>query len=153
MKLKRLSISIFSGFWRSRYRRSCRHRTSATAHPQNVDEVIRAMTLEEKVHMVIGCSMAMSDDFKFRGTAYCTYDIPSVWASSRLTWPTVRYRLAMAPQTRIRQPHLLRYRVSVQHHGSCHLRSRSSFPQVGQALGRGEVKGLRTGCIVGPGVN
>lgn len=61
----------------------------------NIDEVIGQMTLEEKVHMVIGCGMSMGDGVKFPGTAGRTYDIP------RLGIPSVYladgpHRLAMA---------------------------------------------------------
>ncbi len=61
----------------------------------NIDEVIGQMTLEEKVHMVIGCGMSMGDGAKFPGTAGRTYDIP------RLGIPSVYladgpHRLAMA---------------------------------------------------------
>lgn len=61
----------------------------------NIDEVISQMTLEEKVHMVIGCGMSMGDGVKFPGTAGRTYDIP------RLGIPSVYladgpHRLAMA---------------------------------------------------------
>lgn len=42
----------------------------------NIKEVVKAMTLEEKVHMVLGCGMAFGDDVKFPGTAGRTYDIP-----------------------------------------------------------------------------
>jgi beta-glucosidase-like glycosyl hydrolase len=61
----------------------------------NIDEVITAMTLEEKVRMVIGCGMSMDNDAKFPGTAGRTYDIP------RLGIPSVYmadgpHRLAMS---------------------------------------------------------
>ena len=61
----------------------------------NIDEVIGEMTLEEKVHMVIGCGMLMGDGAKFPGTAGRTYDIP------RLGIPSVYladgpHRLAMS---------------------------------------------------------
>ena len=61
----------------------------------NIDEVIGEMTLEEKVHMVIGCGMSMGDGAKFPGTAGRTYDIP------RLGIPSVYladgpHRLAMS---------------------------------------------------------
>ncbi|MCD7817312.1 MAG: glycoside hydrolase family 3 C-terminal domain-containing protein [Bacteroides sp.] len=61
----------------------------------NIDEVIGQMTLEEKVHMVIGCGMSMGDGAKFPGAAGRTYDIP------RLGIPSVYladgpHRLAMA---------------------------------------------------------
>lgn len=63
----------------------------------NIDDVIKAMTLEEKVHMVIGCGMSMSGDAKFPGTAGRTYDIP------RLGIPSVYmadgpHRLVLAPK-------------------------------------------------------
>lgn len=54
--------------------------TFASAQPQlskdNIDEIVAAMTLEEKVDMVIGCGMAMGDAAKFPGTAGRTRDIP-----------------------------------------------------------------------------
>lgn len=61
----------------------------------NVEEIISAMTLEEKVRMVIGCGMSMGGDAKFPGTAGRTYDIP------RLGIPSVYmadgpHRLAMS---------------------------------------------------------
>ncbi|RNC66579.1 glycoside hydrolase family 3 protein [Proteiniphilum sp. X52] len=66
-----------------------------TLNKDNVDEVVRAMTLEEKVRMVIGCGMSMGSDAKFPGTAGRTYDIP------RLGIPSVYmadgpHRLAMS---------------------------------------------------------
>ncbi|MCF0173698.1 MAG: beta-glucosidase [Bacteroidales bacterium] len=60
--------------------------TIAFAQPKltadNIDEVIAAMTLEEKVHMVIGCGMAFGEDVKFPGTAGRTYDIPRLGIKS-----------------------------------------------------------------------
>ena len=44
--------------------------------PGNIDEVINAMTLEEKCHLVLGCGMHFNDDAKFPGTAGSSYDIP-----------------------------------------------------------------------------
>lgn len=63
--------------------------------PDNIDEVVAAMTPEEKVHLVIGCGMQYTDDAKFPGTAGHTYAIP------RLGIPSVYmadgpHRLAMA---------------------------------------------------------
>ncbi len=61
----------------------------------NIDEVVGALTLEEKVHLVIGCGMSMGGDAKFPGTAGQTYAVP------RLGIPAVYladgpHRLAMA---------------------------------------------------------
>lgn len=42
----------------------------------NVDQVIAAMTVEEKVDILIGCGMAMGAEVKFPGTAGRTRDIP-----------------------------------------------------------------------------
>ncbi len=56
------------------------------AQPQlnanNIDEVIKAMTLEEKVDMLIGCGMAMGEEVKFPGTAGRTRDIPRLGITS-----------------------------------------------------------------------
>jgi len=50
----------------------------AVAQPKlnagNIDEVIKAMTLEEKVDMLIGCGMAQGAEVKFPGTAGRTRD-------------------------------------------------------------------------------
>jgi beta-glucosidase len=42
---------------------------------ENIDEVINAMTLEEKCHLVLGCGMHFNDEAKFPGTAGSTFDI------------------------------------------------------------------------------
>ena len=41
----------------------------------NIDEVVKAMTLEEKCHLVLGCGMHFNDDAKFPGTAGSTFSI------------------------------------------------------------------------------
>ena len=57
--------------------------------PNNIDEVIGEMTLEEKVHMVIGCGMSMGDGAKFPGTAGRTYDIARLgYLIQDYTWQT-----------------------------------------------------------------
>ena len=42
----------------------------------NIDEIVNAMTLEEKCHFVLGCGMHFNDEAKFPGTAGSTYAIP-----------------------------------------------------------------------------
>ena len=42
---------------------------------KNIDEVVKAMTLEEKCHLVLGCGMHFNDDAKFPGTAGSTFGI------------------------------------------------------------------------------
>ncbi len=66
-----------------------------TLNKNNIDEIVKVMTLEEKVRMVIGRGMSMGSDAKFPGTAGRTYDIP------RLGIPSVYFadgphRLAMS---------------------------------------------------------
>ena len=50
------------------------------AQPQlnanNIDEVLNALTLEEKCHLVLGCGMHFNDDAKFPGTAGSTFSVP-----------------------------------------------------------------------------
>ena len=41
----------------------------------NIDEVVKAMTLEEKCHFVLGCGMHFNDDAKFPGTAGSTFGV------------------------------------------------------------------------------
>lgn len=116
----------------------------------NIDEVIGQMTLEEKVHMVIGCGMAMGDDVKFPGTAGRTYDI------SRLGIPSVY--LADGPH---------RLAMSVKRNFDSRFYYATEFPsgttvaatfnpdaafQVGAALGE-EVKDYGMDVLLAPGAN
>lgn len=116
----------------------------------NIDEVIGQMTLEEKVHMVIGCGMSMGDDVKFPGTAGRTYDIP------RLGIPSVY--LADGPH---------RLAMAVKRDFDSHFYYTTEFPsgttvaatfdpnaafQVGAALGE-EVKDYGMDVLLAPGVN
>ena len=41
----------------------------------NIDEVIKLMTLEEKCHLVLGCGMHFNDEAKFPGTAGSTFGV------------------------------------------------------------------------------
>ena len=41
----------------------------------NIDEVVKAMTLEEKCHMVLGRGIHFNDEAKFPGTAGSTFHI------------------------------------------------------------------------------
>ena len=49
------------------------------AQPQlnanNIDAVVKAMTLEEKCHFVLGRGMHYNDDDKFPGTAGSTFSV------------------------------------------------------------------------------
>ena len=42
---------------------------------ENIDEVVKAMSLEEKCHMVLGRGMHFNDDAKFPGTAGSTFSV------------------------------------------------------------------------------
>ena len=42
---------------------------------ENIDDVVKAMTLEEKCHMVLGRGMHFNDDAKFPGTAGSTFSV------------------------------------------------------------------------------
>lgn len=116
----------------------------------NIDEVIGEMTLEEKVHMVIGCGMSMGDGAKFPGTAGRTYDIP------RLGIPSVY--LADGPH---------RLAMSVKRNFDSRFYYATEFPsgttvaatfdpnaayQVGAALGE-EVKDYGMDVLLAPGAN
>ena len=42
---------------------------------ENIDDIVSAMTLEEKCHLVLGCGMHFNDEAKFPGTAGSTFGI------------------------------------------------------------------------------
>jgi beta-glucosidase len=120
-----------------------------TLNKNNIDEVINAMTLEEKVRMVIGCGMA-GPDAKFPGTAGRSYDIP------RLGIPSVYFADG---------PH--RLAMSVRREFDSNFYYTTEFPsgstvaatfnpnaayEVGKALGS-EVKDYGMDVLLAPGVN
>ena len=49
--------------------------SAQTLKAENIDEVLQAMTLEEKCHLVLGCGMHFNDEAKFPGTAGSTFGI------------------------------------------------------------------------------
>ena len=49
--------------------------SAQTLTAENIDEVVNAMTLEEKCHLVLGCGMHFNDEAKFPGTAGSTFGI------------------------------------------------------------------------------
>ena len=49
--------------------------SAQTLTAETIDEVVKAMTLEEKCHMVLGRGMHFNDDAKFPGTAGSTFSI------------------------------------------------------------------------------
>ena len=85
--MRRLSITLFSLCLASALTaQTTGSNQSVRLRADNIDEVVSAMTLEEKVHLVIGCGMSMGSDTKFPGTAGRTYDIPRLcksWAQRR----------------------------------------------------------------------
>lgn len=116
----------------------------------NIDEVIQAMTLEEKVHMVLGCGMAFGDDVKFPGTAGRTYAIP---------------RLGIRPVYLADGPH--RLIMAQKRPYDSNIYNTTEFPSsttvaatfdteaakaVGTALGR-EVKDFGLDVLLAPGIN
>ena len=54
----------------------CSHSVSAQQlRAENIDEVVKAMTLEETCHMVLGRGMHFNDEAKFPGTAGSTFSV------------------------------------------------------------------------------
>ena len=116
----------------------------------NIDEVVSALTLEEKVHLVIGCGMSMGSDTKFPGTAGRTYDIP------RLGIPPVYladgpHRLVMAPKREFdsRTYHATEFPSSTTVAATF---DPDAAYRVGQALGT-EVKDYGLDVLLAPGIN
>lgn len=116
----------------------------------NIDEVIGEMTLEEKVHMVIGCGMLMGDGAKFPGTAGRTYDIP------RLGIPSVYladgpHRLAMS----VKRDFDSRFYYATEFPSGTTVAATfdpNAAYQVGTALGE-EVKDYGMDVLLAPGAN
>ena len=116
----------------------------------NIDEVIGEMTLEEKVHMVIGCGMSMEDGAKFPGTAGRTYDIP------RLGIPSVYladgpHRLAMS----VKRDFDSRFYYATEFPSGTTVAATfdpNAAYQVGAALGE-EVKDYGMDVLLAPGAN
>lgn len=116
----------------------------------NIDEVIGEMTLEEKVHMVIGCGMSMGDGAKFPGTAGWTYDIP------RLGIPSVYladgpHRLAMS----VKRDFDSRFYYATEFPSGTTVAATfdpNAAYQVGAALGE-EVKDYGMDVLLAPGAN
>lgn len=116
----------------------------------NIDEVIGEMTLEEKVHMVIGCGMSMGDGAKFPGTAGRTYDIP------RLGIPSVYladgpHRLAMS----VKRDFDSRFYYATEFPSGTTVAATfdpNAAYQVGAALGE-EVKDYGMDVLLAPGAN
>ena len=45
--------------------------------PNNIDEIVKALTVDEKIHMIVGCGNGWGDpDVKFPGIAGWTYEVP-----------------------------------------------------------------------------
>lgn len=116
----------------------------------NIDEIISQMTVEEKVHMVIGCGMAMGPDTKFPGTAGSTYSIP------RLGIPSVYladgpHRLAMASKREFDS----NFYYATEFPSSTTVAATfdcSAAYRVGQALGA-EVRDYGLDILLAPGIN
>ena len=51
------------------------HATAQQLKTDNLDEIVKAMTLEEKCHMVLGRGMHFNDEAKFPGTAGSTFSV------------------------------------------------------------------------------
>lgn len=121
-----------------------------TLNKDNVDEIVRAMTLEEKVRMVIGCGMLMGSDAKFPGTAGRTYDIP------RLGIPSVYmadgpHRLAMS----VRREFDSRFYYTTEFPSATTVAATfnpEAAYQVGKTLGT-EVKDYGMDILLAPGAN
>lgn len=121
-----------------------------TLNKDNVDEIVRAMTLEEKVRMVIGCGMSMGSDAKFPGTAGRTYDIP------RLGIPSVYmadgpHRLAMS----VRREFDSRFYYTTEFPSATTVAATfnpEAAYQVGKTLGT-EVKDYGMDILLAPGAN
>lgn len=123
---------------------------SPVLRADNIDEVVSALTLEEKVHLVIGCGMSMGSDTKFPGTAGRTYDIPRLGIPSAYL-ADGPHRLAMASKREFdsRTYHATEFPSSTTVAATF---DPDAAYCVGQALGT-EVKDYGMDVLLAPGVN
>ena len=123
---------------------------SPVLRADNIDEVVSALTLEEKVHLVIGCGMSMGSDSKFPGTAGRTYDIPRLGIPSAFL-ADGPHRLAMASKREFdsRTYHATEFPSSTTVAATF---DPDAAYRVGQALGT-EVKDYGMDVLLAPGVN
>ena len=149
--MRRLSITLFSLCLASALTaQTTGSNQSVRLRADNIDEVVSAMTLEEKVHLVIGCGMSMGSDTKFPGTAGRTYDIP------RLGIPSALSCRRTAPvgdgcQAGIRQPYLSCYGNFLPAPRGSNFNPDAAH-KVGRTLGT-EVKDYGLDVLLAPGVN
>ena len=123
---------------------------SPVLRADNIDEVVSALTLEEKVHLVIGCGMSMGSDSKFPGTAGRTYDIPRLGIPSAFL-ADGPHRLAMASKREFdsRTYHATEFPSSTTVAATF---DPDAAYHVGRALGT-EVKDYGMDVLLAPGVN
>lgn len=149
--MKRLSITLFSLCLVSvlaaqmvDYNRVIKLRAD------NIDEIVTLMTLDEKVHMLIGCGMSMGGDTKFLGTAGRTYDIPRLGIPSAYL-ADGPHRLAMAAKREFdsRTYHATEFPSSTTVAATF---SPDAAYRIGRSLGR-EVKDYGLDVLLAPGVN
>ena len=149
--MRRLSITLFSLCLASALTaQTTGSNQSVRLRADNIDEVVSAMTLEEKVHLVIGCGMSMGSDTKFPGTAGRTYDIPRLGIPSAYL-ADGPHRLAMAAKREFdsRTYHAMEIPSSTTVAATF---NPDAAHKVGRTLGM-EVKDYGLDVLLAPGVN
>ena len=149
--MRRLSITLFSLYLSSALTaQTTGSNQSVRLRADNIDEVVSAMTLEEKVHLVIGCGMSMGSDTKFPGTAGRTYDIPRLGIPSAYL-ADGPHRLAMAAKREFdsRTYHATEFPSSTTVAATF---NPDAAHKVGRTLGT-EVKDYGLDVLLAPGVN
>ena len=149
--MRRLSITLFSLCLASALTAQVTgSNQSVRLRADNIDEVVSAMTLEEKVHLVIGCGMSMGSDTKFPGTAGRTYDIPRLGIPSAYL-ADGPHRLAMAAKREFdsRTYHATEFPSSTTVAATF---NPDAAHKVGRTLGM-EVKDYGLDVLLAPGVN
>lgn len=149
--MRRLSITLFSLCLASALTaQTTGSNQSVRLRADNIDEVVSAMTFEEKVHLVIGCGMSMGSDTKFPGTAGRTYDIPRLGIPSAYL-ADGPHRLAMAAKREFdsRTYHATEFPSSTTVAATF---NPDAAHKVGRTLGT-EVKDYGLDVLLAPGVN
>ena len=143
MKKTLLSVALFAAAAVSSY-------AQPKLNKNNIDEVIAAMTVEEKIDMLLGCGQSFGGEVKFPGTAGRTFDIPRLGIESAYL-ADGPHRLHMNKtrewdsKTYITTEFLSETNVAA-------LFDTEAAYQIGQAIGA-EVRDFGLDVLLAPGVN
>ena len=116
----------------------------------NIDDVIKAMTVEEKVNMLLGCGQSFGGEVKFPGTAGRTFDIPRLGVESAYL-ADGPHRLHMTKNREWDSKTYITTEFPSETNVAALFDTEAAY-QIGQAIGA-EVRDFGLDVLLAPGVN